>query len=77
MILTCTQEKVLDIATENFGPVGWKAPLRELGDSLEIANFVLDIEQEFGIDVPDDAIQRITDLDGVVDYLEKYGTGSH
>lgn len=73
MILTCVQLKVLELAEENFGTVQLGSPLREMGDSLELANFVLDLEEEFGMDVPDEDMHKIVDLHGVVDYVENYG----
>lgn len=48
-------------------------PLRSLGDSLELANLVLELEHEFGLDIPDDELHKITDLNGVVEYIESHG----
>lgn len=74
MILSSTENKVLLIAGENFGEgVKLDMPLRSLGDSLELANLVLELEHEFGLDIPDDELHKITDLNGVVEYIESHG----
>lgn len=74
MILSSTENKVLLIAGENFGEgVKLDTPLRSLGDSLELANLVLELEHEFGLDIPDDELHKITDLNGVVEYIESHG----
>lgn len=38
-------------------------------DSVEIMEFVLTLEDEFGIDVPDAAIERFETLADVVDFI--------
>ncbi len=38
-------------------------------DSVEIMEFVLTIEDEFGVDVPDAAIERFETLSDVVDFI--------
>lgn len=74
LISSCTEHKVLVIAEENFGEgVKLDTPLRSLGDSLELANLILELEHEFGLDIPDADICKITDLQGVVKYVEAHG----
>ncbi|WP_029175793.1 phosphopantetheine-binding protein [Streptococcus suis] len=38
-------------------------------DSVEIMEFVLTLEDEFGVDVPDAAIERFETLSDVVDFI--------
>ncbi|HEM4386483.1 phosphopantetheine-binding protein [Streptococcus suis] len=38
-------------------------------DSVEIMEFVLNLEDEFGVDVPDAAIERFETLSDVVDFI--------
>lgn len=74
MILSCTQSKVIAIAEENFGEgITLDAELRKLGDSLELANLVCELEDEFGIDIPDAEVCKIVNLHGVVKYVEEHG----
>ena len=38
-------------------------------DSVEIMEFVLNLEDEFGIDIPDAAIERFETLSDIVDFV--------
>ena len=38
-------------------------------DSVEIMEFVLNLEDEFGIDIPDTAIERFETLSDIVDFV--------
>ncbi|MCQ8261349.1 phosphopantetheine-binding protein [Streptococcus suis] len=38
-------------------------------DSVEIMEFVLTLEDEFGVDVPDAAIERFETLEDIVDFI--------
>ncbi|HFI2472879.1 phosphopantetheine-binding protein [Streptococcus suis] len=38
-------------------------------DSVEIMEFVLTLEDEFGVDVPDAAIERFETLSDIVDFI--------
>lgn len=40
-------------------------------DSVEIMEFVLTLEDEFGVDVPDAAIERFETLSDIVDFIYK------
>jgi acyl carrier protein len=73
MILTSTEGRVLQLAQENFGNVTLDAKVHELGDSLELASMVLELENEFGIDIPDSELPKLTTLHDVVKYVERYG----
>jgi acyl carrier protein len=44
---------------------------KELGvDSLEVANIFLNITEKYGVDVPDEEIDRLLTIDQVVAYLQ-------
>ncbi len=44
---------------------------RDLGlDSLDTVDLVMQLEQEFGIRIPDEDYSKLTTLSGVVNYLE-------
>lgn len=73
-ILTSKEARVLEIVCENFGEdITLDAKIRDLGDSLELANLVLELEAEFGIDMPDEEMQSLTDLRDVARFLESHG----
>lgn len=38
-------------------------------DSVEIMEFVLNLEDEFGVDIPDAAIERFETLSDIVDFV--------
>lgn len=38
-------------------------------DSVEVMEFILTLEDEFGLDIPDAAIERFVTLSDVVDYI--------
>ncbi|HGA1493650.1 TPA: phosphopantetheine-binding protein [Streptococcus suis] len=40
-------------------------------DSVEIMEFVLTLEDEFGVDVPDAAIERFETLSDIVDFIHE------
>ncbi len=44
---------------------------RDLGlDSLDTVDLIMQLEQEFGIRIPDEDYAKLTTFGGVVDYLE-------
>lgn len=46
---------------------------RDLGlDSLDTVDLVMQLEQEFGIRIPDEDYPNLLTLQGVYDYLEKH-----
>lgn len=43
--------------------------LRDLGDSMEIAQLVLDLEQDFKVEITDDELCHIFSIQDVLNYL--------
>ncbi len=44
---------------------------RDLGlDSLDSIDLIMQLEQEFGIRIPDEDYEKLTTMQGVLDYLE-------
>lgn len=44
---------------------------RDLGlDSLDTVDLIMQLEQEFGIRIPDEDYSKLTTLKGIVDYLQ-------
>ena len=70
------EEKVKDIIAKELGvnpeQVTQTASLSEdLGaDSLDTVELVMAIEQEFSVDVPDDAAEKLRTVGDVVKYIE-------
>jgi len=71
------RERVLKVIESVLGPEveGDRANL-DLG-SMKMLELVVAIEQEFGIQIPDDApiVHIMTSVDSIVAYIEKHGVG--
>lgn len=71
-----TNTKVKEIVAEQLGvkiaEVTDKANfIEDLGaDSLDTVELVMAIEEEFGVDIPDEEAEKITTLDEVVSFIE-------
>jgi len=40
-------------------------------DSLDIVELIMDLEQEFGIEIPDEELPKVQTVSDIVGYLEK------
>lgn len=40
-------------------------------DSVEVMEFILTLEDEFGIDIPDEVIENFKNLGDIVEYISK------
>ena len=40
-------------------------------DSLDIVELVMAFEEEFGVEIPDDAAEKITTVRDAIDYIDK------
>ena len=49
-------------------------PLEDLGlDSLDISGLLLAIEEQFGLKIPDEEVEKLTCLDDYAAYIQKHG----
>ena len=73
-----TFEKVRDIVVEQLGVDEEHVTLEatfidDLGaDSLDIVELIMAFEEEFNIEIPDEAAEKIKTVQDVVDYIEKH-----
>lgn len=71
------EERIKDIIVDQLGvnaeQVNAEAKLMEdLGaDSLDAVELVMAIEEEFGIEVPDDEAEKLTSMGDIKAYIEK------
>lgn len=71
-------ERVKKIVVEQLGAEPAKVTesasfLDDLGaDSLDIVELVMAFEEEFGVEIPDDAAETIQTVKDAVDYLDKH-----
>ncbi len=69
-------EKIRAIICEqldlNEDDVAIDSLLEDLGaDSLDLVDIVMGIEDEFGMEVPDDAIEKFSTVGDIVDFVEE------
>jgi len=71
------QERVIDIVAEQLGVEKDKITrdthfVNDLGaDSLDTVELVMEFEEEFDIDIPQDAAEKIQRVGEAIDYIEK------
>ena len=72
-----TFEKVRDIVVDQLGVEADEVAIEstfidDLGaDSLEIVELIMAFEEEFGIEIPDEAAEKIKTVQDVVSYIEQ------
>ena len=72
-----TFDKVKDIITDKLGVEEEKISAEasfvdDLGaDSLDTVELIMQLEEEFGIEIPDEDAEKITTVGTAVDYIEK------
>jgi acyl carrier protein len=71
-----TADRVKKIVVEHLGVENEKVTeeasfIDDLGaDSLDIVELVMAFEEEFGVEIPDDAAEKITTVKDAIDYIE-------
>jgi len=72
-----TADRVKKIVVEHLGVEQDKVTedasfIDDLGaDSLDIVELVMAFEEEFGVEIPDDAAEKITTVRDAIDYIDK------
>ena len=72
-----TIEKVRDIVVEQLGVEADEVAIEstfidDLGaDSLDIVELIMAFEEEFGIEIPDEAAEKIKTVQDVVTYIDQ------
>jgi len=71
------EERVIDIVAEQLGVEKDKITrntsfVNDLGaDSLDQVELVMELEEEFDIDIPDDAAEKIQTVGQAIDFIEQ------
>jgi acyl carrier protein len=71
------QERVIDIVADQLGVDRDKVTpstsfINDLGaDSLDTVELVMELEEEFDIDIPDDAAEKIQTVGQAIEFIEK------
>jgi acyl carrier protein len=72
-----TADRVKRIVVEHLGVETDKVTeeasfIDDLGaDSLDIVELVMAFEEEFGVEIPDDAAEKITTVKDAIDYIDQ------
>ena len=72
-----TADRVKKIVGEHIGVEADKVTedasfIDDLGaDSLDIVELVMAFEEEFGVEIPDDAAEKITTVRDAIDYIDQ------
>ena len=72
-----TADRVKKIVVEHLGVEAEKVTeeasfIDDLGaDSLDIVELVMAVEEEFGVEIPDDAAEKITTVKDAIDYIDQ------
>jgi acyl carrier protein len=72
-----TADRVKKIVVDHLGVEGDKVTeeasfIDDLGaDSLDIVELVMAFEEEFGVEIPDDAAEKITTVKDAIDYIDQ------
>ena len=72
-----TADRVKKIVVEHLGVDAEKFSeeasfIDDLGaDSLDIVELVMAFEEEFGVEIPDDAAEKITTVKDAIDYIDQ------
>ncbi|HEX8125890.1 MAG TPA: acyl carrier protein [Allosphingosinicella sp.] len=73
-----TSDRVKKIVVEHLGVESDKVTeeasfIDDLGaDSLDIVELVMAFEEEFGVEIPDDAAEKISTVKDAIDYIEAH-----
>ena len=73
-----TPDRVKKIVVEHLGVEPDKVTeeasfIDDLGaDSLDIVELVMAFEEEFGVEIPDDAAEKISTVKDAIDYIEAH-----
>jgi acyl carrier protein len=76
-----TSDRVKKIVVEHLGVEAEKVTeeasfIDDLGaDSLDIVELVMAFEEEFGVEIPDDAAEKISTVKDAIDYIEANKAG--
>ena len=72
------KEKVVDLIVNQIGAKKESIALdskivEDLGaDSLDVVEMTMGLEEEFGLEIPDDAVEGLVTVGDIVEYIEKH-----
>ena len=79
-VMSSTEDRVIDIVVEQLGlerdkvQIGSKF-VDDLGaDSLDTVELIMQLEEEFDIEIPDEEAEKITTIQNAVDYINQHSS---
>ena len=72
-----TFDKVKEVITDKLGVeedkvIGTASFVDDLGaDSLDTVELIMQLEEEFGLEIPDESAEKMTTVQSAVDYIEE------
>ena len=74
--MSAVEEKVKEIVTrivrKSEADYNAATSFKDLeADSLDIVQIMVAVEDEFGIEIQDEELQKVTDMKGFIDYIEQ------
>ena len=82
MLVASVEERVIEIVAEQLGVDKEKIArethfVNDLGaDSLDTVELVMELEEEFDINIPDDAAEKIQRVGEAIDFIDKAQSSS-
>ena len=73
-ILSKIQEITADRLGVDEGDVTPDASFREdlEADSLDLVELIMELEEQFGMEIPDEEVEKITTVEEAVDYVDQH-----
>jgi acyl carrier protein len=73
-ILSKIQEITADRLGVDEGDVTPDASFREdlEADSLDLVELIMELEEQFGLEIPDEEVEKITTVEEAVDYVDQH-----
>ena len=71
-------ERIREIAADRLGvdegEVTPEASFREdlEADSLDLVELIMELEEQFGMEIPDEEVEKITTVEEAVDYVDQH-----
>lgn len=78
--MASVEERVFDLVTQNLGVerseiTREKTFIGDLSaDSLDIVELIMDLEEEFDLDIPEDEAEKIETVGHAIDYIDSAST---
>ena len=72
-LLQSVTRQFQDVLNTSSGAIGVNTMFKDLGaDSLDTVEMIMELEEEFGVSIPDEAAQEIQTIGDYVRYIESY-----